>query len=158
MIYWRDYITEYRSWQGMKNRCYNKKSLDYKDYGGRGVVVCERWVNSFENFIEDMGRKPSAEHSIDRFPITQGNYTPANCRWATKKEQSRNRSYCKIYLYKGKPTYLEDLALELKTYPSNIKRMMDYRGVGIKEVIAYYEERNRICGDDIQKRKKIKSL
>ncbi len=83
---------EYRSWQMMKNRCHNPKARDYAYYGGRGISVCKRWRESFVNFLADMGRKPTPEHTLDR-KRTAGNYTPGNCRWATREEQSRNRPY-----------------------------------------------------------------
>lgn len=81
---------EYNSWLAMKSRCMNPNNVDYKRYGGRGISVCDRWGNSFENFISDMGQKPSKSHSLDRFPNKDGNYEPSNCRWATPKEQARN--------------------------------------------------------------------
>ncbi|MGC4018924.1 MAG: hypothetical protein QM793_06670 [Muricomes sp.] len=74
----------------MRQRCNNPKNTGYYLYGGRGVKVCERWENSFENFIGDMGKAPSEDHSIDRInPF--GNYEPGNCRWATDKEQANNK-------------------------------------------------------------------
>jgi len=79
---------EYEVWCSMIKRCRNKKSTGYPDYGGRGITVCERW-NRFENFIEDMGPRPSQFHSIDREEVN-GNYEPGNCKWATPAEQSRN--------------------------------------------------------------------
>lgn len=79
----------YNIWNGIKIRCTNKNSAAYKDYGGRGITVCDRWLNSFENFFADMGDRPSAQHSIDRINNDLG-YSPDNCRWATKGEQSRN--------------------------------------------------------------------
>lgn len=83
---------EYQSWTGMIARCYDPKQSGYQRYGGRGIAVCERWRHSFEAFLEDMGRKPSPEHSVDRFPNNDGNYAPGNCRWATPTEQNRNSS------------------------------------------------------------------
>lgn len=75
----------------MKTRCLNKNSTGWKYYGAIGIKVCPRWVASFENFLEDMGRKPTPRHTIDRFPDNKGNYEPSNCRWATAKQQIQNR-------------------------------------------------------------------
>jgi len=82
---------EYRAWHGMIKRCYNKKYNLYHRYGGRGIIVCDRWLNSFELFLNDMGKCPPNKKSIDR-KENDGNYEPNNCRWATDKEQSNNRS------------------------------------------------------------------
>jgi len=82
--------SEYTSWRRMKSRCTNPNHQHYKDYGGRGITVCDRWINSFANFLSDMGRKPvGIRLSIERDDVN-GNYEPANCRWATDKEQQRN--------------------------------------------------------------------
>ena len=81
---------ERRTWSAMKTRCYNKNWHAYENYGGRGIAICDRWLESFESFYADMGDKPTPNHSIDRIN-NDGNYEPDNCRWATSSEQNRNQ-------------------------------------------------------------------
>jgi hypothetical protein len=81
---------EYVIWVAMNGRCYNENNTAYKSYGARGITVCDRWKDSYENFISDMGRRPTPKHSIDRIENDKG-YSPDNCRWATQKEQCRNQ-------------------------------------------------------------------
>lgn len=85
---WKEHRAEYRCWQDMKQRCLNPASPSFKNYGGRGITVCERWLNNFQTFLEDMGKRPD-EHSLDRIDNDKG-YAPENCRWATSTTQSRN--------------------------------------------------------------------
>jgi len=80
----------YRSWQSMKQRCLNPKAPKYHRYGGRGIRICERWINSFAGFLADMGPRPSLQHSLER-SNTAGNYEPNNCVWATAIDQNNNR-------------------------------------------------------------------
>ena len=86
--------TEYIIWAAMIQRCENPKRLAYDRYGGRGINVCDRW-HTYENFLADMGRRPTPNHSVDRID-NDGNYEPGNCRWATKSEQANNTSRSKI--------------------------------------------------------------
>lgn len=80
---------EYEAWRSMNARCYNPRRGDYRRYGGRGITVCDRWRHSFENFLADMGPRPSPTHSLDRVN-NDGSYEKDNCRWATRIEQQRN--------------------------------------------------------------------
>jgi len=95
----------YRVWDGMKKRCHGKNP--HHRYGGRGISVCERWrfgddkKTGFECFLDDMGDKPSSDHSIDRIDYN-GPYAPHNCRWATQIEQQRNRSTNRMVLFQGR--------------------------------------------------------
>ena len=85
---------EYVAWLNMRRRCNEPNHISYNNYGGRGIKVCGRW-NEYKNFIEDLGRRPSSLHSLDRIDVNQG-YAPENCRWATRKEQNDNRSIRRI--------------------------------------------------------------
>lgn len=81
--------TEYVIWSRMIDRCHKVNHNKYKDYGARGIKVCSRWLD-FKNFLEDMGKRPSKKHTLDRIDYN-GNYEPQNCRWATYSEQNRNQ-------------------------------------------------------------------
>ena len=80
----------YKIWADIKTRCYNKNSTHFNHYGGRGIEMCERWKESFENFYKDMGDRPTNRHSVERIDVN-GNYEPTNCKWATTSEQSKNK-------------------------------------------------------------------
>jgi hypothetical protein len=80
---------EYSSWNGMKERCLSPRNPAYRHYGGRGIIICERWLNSYEDFLEDMGRCPPGL-TLDRVDVN-GNYEASNCRWASYKVQANNR-------------------------------------------------------------------
>ena len=80
----------YAVWSSMIGRCNNPSDNSYVNYGKRGIKICERWINSFENFYEDMGNRPTNLHSLDRIDVN-GNYEPSNCRWATRSIQNNNK-------------------------------------------------------------------
>lgn len=92
---------EYRTWLGIKTRCYNKKDESYKHWGGRGIRMYSRWLNSFETFLKYVGVAPNKNLSLDRIN-NDGNYEPGNVRWATSKQQSNNKRDSRIIEYKGK--------------------------------------------------------
>lgn len=100
---------EYLIWSTMKSRCSNENVSSYHRYGGRGIKVCERWLNSFENFYEDMGPRPTNEHSIERRNGNKG-YAPDNCYWATQMEQAQNRCSVRRFDYEGKSLTLTEIA------------------------------------------------
>src|SRR5450631_1787951 len=97
---------EHRTWMSNNNRCNNENDKQYVDYGGRGIHICERWI-SFKNFLEDMGKKPSPQYSIDRIDNELG-YSKENCRWSTAKTQANNRRSNKYLVVDGvKKTLME---------------------------------------------------
>lgn len=100
--------SEFKCWVSMIRRCYDENTKYYKDWGGRGIKVCDRWLHSFENFFEDMGTRPTNRHSLDRFPDKNGNYELSNCRWATYPEQQRNIRSNVWIDYNGKKMILKD--------------------------------------------------
>lgn len=91
---------EYLAWTCLKRRCIDHRRPDFKNYGGRGITVCKRWMK-FDNFFADMGKRPSPKHSIDRINTNAG-YSPRNCRWATAKQQATNRRGNRLLAFRGK--------------------------------------------------------
>lgn len=102
---------EFWIWCSMLKRCRNKSEPSYKDYGGRGITVCDRW-NEFTNFYSDMGDRPSRIHSLDRRD-NNGPYSPDNCRWATRYEQSRNKRQTRWITIGEETLCLKDWAIRL---------------------------------------------
>lgn len=128
-------------WRRMKIRCVSPKSPDYKDYGGRGITVCDRWATSFEAFFEDMGTRPSSRHSIEREDVN-GNYEPSNCVWATAQEQARNRRTTTWFVYHGDRRCLtEHCQMAGKSQRMVWKRLR--RGWSIEEALETPSEKAR---------------
>lgn len=98
----------------MNSRCSNPENANYPNYGARGIRVCERWKGSFEAFLADVGRRPSAGHSLDRYPEGSGNYEPGNVRWATSSEQNRNLSSNRRVSFRGSEKTLVEWTAELR--------------------------------------------
>jgi hypothetical protein len=112
---------EYETWCGIVARCENPTDTNYHNYGGRGIKVSNRWRESFENFLADMGKRPSPKHSIDRIDVN-GDYEPSNCRWVTKETQMQNRRVLKnnktgvpgVYLNKQNGKYHAQISVNNK--------------------------------------------
>jgi len=126
----------YRVWLAMRDRCRNPNSEKFKNYGGRGIKVCERW-ESFETFLADMGEKPTGK-SIDRINVN-GNYEPSNCRWATAYEQSRNRTDNRILVVHGEQINLTDCATKYGMNVSTLHGRLA-KGMSPEEAIKSYGE------------------
>jgi hypothetical protein len=127
---------EYSAWRYMKDRCGNPNVRWYPRYGGRGIRVCERWSESFDNFFADMGPKPSRGHSLDRID-PDGHYEPLNCRWATWKTQQRNRTNNRIVSIGGRAQTLsawcEEIGADYHLARSRIHRgWQPERALGIE--------------------------
>lgn len=108
------YSDEFKVWMGMHTRCTNANEKGYYRYGGRGITVCDRW-QEFANFYDDMGPRPSPDHSIER-KKNDANYEPSNCKWATRKEQCRNRRSNRIVSFRGRQMSLAE-AVEISGLP-----------------------------------------
>ena len=108
----------YNTWVCMRSRCTNKNSDQYPYYGGRGIEVCERWMRSFESFLEDMGKPPKHTRTLDRIDV-DGHYEPSNCRWASRKDQARNRSSNSMLTFQGKTqcqsAWAEEMGISAKS-------------------------------------------
>lgn len=105
----------YKAWVHIKDRCYRVTDKEFKDYGGRGITVCDRWKNSFENFYDDVSKLPyfgERGRSLDRID-NEGNYEPNNVRWATREEQANNKRSNKSITYDGKVQTLKRWSDEL---------------------------------------------
>lgn len=125
---------EHGIWRGMKKRCYSPSEKGYRNYGGRGIKVCDRWRSSFKAFYEDMGPRPSKDHSIDRID-GNGDYEPGNCRWSTRKEQNRNRRDNRIGTFQGKTMCLKDWADQYHMRKGTLYDRLD-RGMSLEEALT----------------------
>ncbi len=114
---------EYGAWRNMKERCLNDKTRVFKWYGARGITVCPAWIDSFEVFLADMGMRPSAKHSIDRIDNNKG-YSPENCRWVTRREQSVNRTTTIIIPFNGEERCISDWEFHLGVKKGAIGRRL----------------------------------
>lgn len=118
--------TEYNIWHNMKQRCYVTDHPRYDDYGGRGIKVCDTWLNDFMSFLKDMGNRPSEEYSLDR-KDNNGDYCKDNCKWSTQKEQNRNKRSNVLLTYNNETKTLPEWA-EISNIPYNTLKRRILRG------------------------------
>lgn len=114
---------EYHAWRQMKRRCYSKNVAEFKNYGGRGIVVCDLWRNDYLAFKRDMGLCPTG-YSLDRIN-NEGPYSPENCRWASREQQMRNTRNNVYFTYLGKTQTMAEWAIELKISYDCLRRRRD---------------------------------
>lgn len=125
--------SEYTSYKEMMDRCYNVKSDEYHNYGGRGIFVCDRWKEGFKNFIDDMGLKPSKDYSIERVD-NNGIYEPTNCKWADDFEQANNTRRNKFLTFNSKTQTHAQWSRELNIPETTIKSRRQ-RGLTVEEIL-----------------------
>lgn len=136
---------EWDSWRQIQNRCYNPKAQDYAAYGGRKITVCDRWRDSYQNFLEDMGKRPGPGYSIDRIDVN-GNYEKDNCRWATAKEQANNRRNTRRLTLRGETRCLQDWAVIVGIPSKTLYRRITASGWNDEKALTtpYKPNRRRI--------------
>lgn len=131
--------SEYVAWNNVRSRCHEVNSTSFKDYGARGIQMCQRWKDSFVNFLSDMGLKPTAAHSIERRD-TNGDYEPSNCYWGTDEQQRRNKRNNHWIEYEGRKMIISDWAVEFGAFEENLRRMMKTKTFA---QCAYYYRNNK---------------
>jgi len=129
----------YSSYHHMRDRCYNEKHHKYKYYGGKGVKVCDRWLESFENFLEDMGERPEGK-TLDRYPNKEGNYERTNCRWATIEQQLQNTTRSIELEYEGTKKTAQEIADIFNVCRSPIYMHLK-KGRTIEQIVAFYKRK-----------------
>lgn len=126
---------EYRAWIAMKGRCTRPSDPAWKNYGARGITVCDRWLHSIEAFVEDMGPKPSPTHEIDRIDNAKG-YEPGNCRWVLSSVNNRNRRSARWVDYQGERRLLIELCEAAGLSTAMVSYRLDKRGWTIDQALT----------------------
>lgn len=125
------------TWKNIRQRCHNINHRDYHKYGARGIKVCERWRNSFEEFCKDIGNPPEGRNiSIERIDNNKG-YEPENCKWSNNKEQANNRRNTNYFLYKGKLTKLTEICSYTGISYKTMRTRIDKSGLNKYESIDH---------------------
>lgn len=130
----------YFIWQGIKARCYNKNHISYERYGGRGIKMCDEWLNDFVCFNKDMGARPSKIHSVERIDVNLG-YSKQNCYWATDIEQSKNKSSTKKYDFRGGRYSIPELAELLEVKRATLYHYLVIKNHSTEECYEFYKNK-----------------
>jgi hypothetical protein len=162
----------------MKRRCLDPKNAGWKNYGGRGIGVCKRWQRSFDEFLKDMGPRPSPKHSLDRIN-NNGSYRPANCRWATSIEQARNKYNTRLLTYAGRSLTIKEWAAEIGIKPLTLmqrvqngwsveralttttdrkKKLGPRERIGYKPPACYYRDEKRVMRERRRKERELRAF
>lgn len=146
----------YKSWISAKQRCYNPNNHNYPNYGGRGIKMCDRWIESFVAFLEDMGERPSKEHTLDRIDVN-GDYEPSNCRWATHHTQSNNRRDNVFLDVNNERLTVSEFSVKYNINRSSVAYELK-RGLSVNEIIEKYSnmelllyKRKKSCINNLKK-------
>lgn len=133
--------TEYRTWVSMIQRCYQPTHDSYKHYGGRGITVCDEFRNSYPRFLEEIGRRPSIKHSLDRIDNSRG-YEVGNIRWATREEQQNNRRDNRLLEFCGDSLSIAQISRRVGVPPDTLRQRIN-NGRSLKEAIVLEVEVGR---------------
>lgn len=127
---------EYRTWKGMKARCYAPSNANSGNYQKDGIIVCDRWKDSFDNFMDDMGYAPEKHYSLEREDNLK-NYEPSNCKWIPVQEQAKNRSSVLYFTYEGETLILKDWARKLVIKYTTLYLRVTRNGLSFEEAVKY---------------------
>jgi hypothetical protein len=128
---------EFKTWLKSKERCYNENAKSYKDYGGRGIIMSDEWLNSYETFLKDMGRRPTNKHSIERLNVN-GNYEKSNCIWADKIQQANNTRTNRFIEYSGDRYTISQWARIFNTKPMDFRGRLERSDWSIEKMIVKF--------------------
>jgi len=136
---------EYNAWCGAKARCYNPNDKAYLNYGGRGIKMCKRWRDSFDDFLEDMGKRPSQKHTIERIN-NDGDYSPENCRWATRKEQAVNKRNNCFVAFNGETNTISQWSRKFEVTYRVLQKRINQLGWPIEKALTEpIKEKRKSC-------------
>lgn len=124
----------YTSWQSMRQRCYYEKNIGYARYGGRGIKVCDRWKDRFENFLADMGERPNGA-TLDRIDVN-GDYEPSNCKWASREQQNNNRRDNHKYEFEGEALTIPQIARRIGMKEATLRMRIKKYGFTLNQAVS----------------------